>query len=99
MKRILFVICTLLIVALNVRAQEKPDSTLFKKYSADLKTLQDNAQKLDEAKKKFLGEYFEQLQSIQSQYQVIKMYLDEQSQKLNGIIYTGKPEKKNDGNK
>ncbi len=62
-----------------------PDSTLFKKYSADLKILQDNVQKLDEAKKKFLGEYYEQLQSIQSQYQVVKMYLDEQNQKLNGL--------------
>lgn len=38
MKRILFAICILLIVVLNVNAQEKPDSTKFKQLQAEFQT-------------------------------------------------------------
>ena len=71
---IFFAVCTF--------AQEKTDSTLYKKYSADIKTLQESAQKLEDSKKKFLGEYYESITAIQQQFQVVNMYLDEQKKKM-----------------
>jgi len=60
----------------------QPDSTLFKKYFADIKTLQESAQKLDKDKYEFLGKYFESMQSIQNQFQVVNMYLEQEKKKL-----------------
>jgi len=62
--------------------QVDPDSTLFKKYSTDIKTLQETAQKLDKDKYEFLGKYFESMQSIQNQFQVVNIYLEQEKKKL-----------------
>lgn len=72
----------ILLFTVSLFAQDKTDSTLFKKYFADIKTLQETAQKLDKDKYEFLGKYFESMQNIQNQFQVVNMYLDEQRKKI-----------------
>ncbi len=86
MKKILFVI--MLITATSLFAQEKntkPDSTNYKKIIADLQQLQTRGQALDDAKYKFLGQYYEQLQGLQKDFQTLNAKLEEEKNKLNKL--------------
>lgn len=79
---ILFLLILFFSIPTDLFSQEKPDSTLFKKYSADIKTLQEAAQKLEKDKSEFLGKYFESMQNIQNQFQVVDMYLKQERERL-----------------
>jgi len=74
MKQLLLIIAILF--ATNIFGQV--DSTLYKKYSADRKTLQEAAQRLEKEKFEFLGKYYESITAIQQQFQVVELYFREQ---------------------
>jgi len=81
MKAKIFLSVIILFVTVSLFAQQ-PDSTLIKKYNADLKMLRTQVERIEKDYNEFLGKHFRTLQEIQSQMNLLLFYIEEQKKIL-----------------
>ena len=84
MKRIFFL--AVLFLSVNLLAQEKPDSTNYKKYEGILKQIDSQFQELQKAKLMADGQYFQSLEKLQAQAQTINELFNEEKRILKSKV-------------
>jgi hypothetical protein len=80
MKRVFFL--AVIFLSINLFSQEKPDSTSHKKYEAVLKQIDSQFQELQKTKLITDGQYFQALEKLQTQAQIINGLLNEEKRLL-----------------
>ena len=80
MKRVIFL--AVIFLSINLFAQEKVDSTNYKKYEVLLKQINSQFQELQRAKLIADGQYFQTIEKLQTQAQTINQLFSEEKQKL-----------------
>ena len=84
MKRIFFL--AVLFLSVSLFAQEKPDSTNYKKYESILKQIDSQFQELQKAKLISDGQYFQSLEKLQTQAQTINELFNEEKRLLKSKV-------------